>query len=44
LYRGARIQATYDLVELGLPWHKGISNTPGFIALRQEIRERFWTV
>jgi polar amino acid transport system ATP-binding protein/sulfate transport system ATP-binding protein len=41
---GARIQATYDLIERGLAWHKGISNTPAFIALRQEIRERFWTL
>jgi NitT/TauT family transport system ATP-binding protein len=38
---GARVQATYNLIERGLAWRKGIGATPEFIALRQEIREKF---
>jgi len=38
---GARIQATYDLVERGLAWRRGISSTPEFLQLQSEIRERF---
>ncbi len=38
---GARIQATYNLVERGLAWRKDITNTPEFLILRQEIRDAF---
>ncbi len=38
---GARVKATYNLIERGLAWRNGISSTPEFLALRQEIRERF---
>lgn len=38
---GARIQASYNLVERGLAWRKGITTTPEFLVLLQEIREKF---
>ena len=38
---GARIQKTYDLVELGLAWQKDIMKMPECIQLLQEIREIF---
>jgi polar amino acid transport system ATP-binding protein/sulfate transport system ATP-binding protein len=38
---GAKIQATYDLVERGLAWRKGITTTPEFMELLREILERF---
>lgn len=38
---GARIQATYDLIERGLAWRKGINTTPEFMELLREILERF---
>jgi NitT/TauT family transport system ATP-binding protein len=38
---GAKIQATYDLVERGLAWRKGITTTPEFLDLLREILERF---
>jgi NitT/TauT family transport system ATP-binding protein len=38
---GARIQATYNLIDLGLAWHDGIATTPGFLSLLGEIRGRF---
>lgn len=38
---GARIVATYDLIERGLAWRKDIVSTPEFQKVRQEIRERF---
>jgi polar amino acid transport system ATP-binding protein/sulfate transport system ATP-binding protein len=38
---GARIQATYDLLERGLAWRKGITTTPEFLELLQEILARF---
>ncbi len=41
---GARVQASYNLMERGLAWRKGISATPEFLALRQEIRQRFPTL
>jgi len=41
---GARVQETYDLVARGLAYRKGITGTPEFLALRQEIRERFPTL
>ena len=38
---GARIQASYNLVERGLAWRKGITTTPEFLVLLQEIRKKF---
>jgi polar amino acid transport system ATP-binding protein/sulfate transport system ATP-binding protein len=38
---GARVQASYDLMERGLAWQKGISETPEFLEVRREVRERF---
>jgi polar amino acid transport system ATP-binding protein/sulfate transport system ATP-binding protein len=38
---GARIQATYNLIERGLAWRKGITSEPEFLRLLAEIRERF---
>lgn len=38
---GARIQATYNLIERGLAWHKGIAARPEFLQLLGEIRQRF---
>ncbi|HVT04284.1 MAG TPA: ATP-binding cassette domain-containing protein [Thermoanaerobaculia bacterium] len=38
---GARIQATYNLIERGLAWHKGITTRPEFLELLGEIRHRF---
>jgi len=38
---GARIQATYDLVELDLAWHEDVQSLPGFVTLEQEIKARF---
>ena len=38
---GARVQASYDLIERGLAWHRDITLTPEFAQLRQEIRTLF---
>jgi NitT/TauT family transport system ATP-binding protein len=38
---GARIQETYNLVERGLAWRKGINTTPEFMELMREILARF---
>jgi polar amino acid transport system ATP-binding protein/sulfate transport system ATP-binding protein len=38
---GARVQATYDLVERGLAERRGEGLTPELLALSREIRERF---
>lgn len=38
---GARIQASYNLVERDLCWRDGITTTPEFLKLLQEIREIF---
>ncbi len=38
---GARVQATYDLIERGLAWRQGIAGSPEFNAVRQEIRAKF---
>jgi len=38
---GAHIQATYDLIERGLAWHKEITATPAFLALLKEIHDIF---
>lgn len=41
---GARIQATYNLIERGLAWRENIAALPEFEKLRAEIRERFVTL
>jgi polar amino acid transport system ATP-binding protein/sulfate transport system ATP-binding protein len=41
---GARIQASYNLIERGLAWRKGITTTPEFTETLREIRERFRTL
>lgn len=38
---GARIQATYNLVERGLAWREGVTNTPEYLDLYREIRDLF---
>ena len=38
---GARIQGTYNLIERGLAWRKGINTTPEFMELLREILARF---
>lgn len=38
---GARIQKEYDLCARGLAWQEGISTSPEFLALLQEIRDAF---
>jgi NitT/TauT family transport system ATP-binding protein len=38
---GARIQATYDLMECGLAWHRGIGSSPRLLEMAAEIRGRF---
>jgi len=36
---GARIQKSYNLIDLGLAWRKGVTNEPEFIQVMKEIRE-----
>ena len=38
---GASIQESYNLIERGLAWRNGITTTPEFLDLMQEIREVF---
>lgn len=38
---GARLQATYNLVERGIAWQKGITSRPEFLDLLGEIRAMF---
>jgi NitT/TauT family transport system ATP-binding protein len=38
---GARVQDTYNLIERGLAWQKGIADTPAFVETRREIRAKF---
>ena len=38
---GARIVATYDLMECGLAWHEGIGCAPKLLEMAAEIRGRF---
>lgn len=38
---GARIQATYNLIDRGLAWREGVSSMPEFLDLMREIREIF---
>jgi polar amino acid transport system ATP-binding protein/sulfate transport system ATP-binding protein len=41
LVPGAKIQATYDLIERGLAWRPNVSSLPEFNSTLQEIRQRF---
>jgi polar amino acid transport system ATP-binding protein/sulfate transport system ATP-binding protein len=38
---GARIKATYNLIDRGLAWHNNLTSTPEFLALLKEIRDIF---
>lgn len=38
---GARVQATYNLIERGLAWREGVTALPEFLQLMQEIRAIF---
>lgn len=38
---GARVQASFNLIERGLAWHENISSLPEFGELRQNIRDLF---
>jgi len=38
---GARIQATYNLIDRGLAWRKDIAKSPEFLDCLGEIRDRF---
>jgi NitT/TauT family transport system ATP-binding protein len=41
---GARIVDTIDLIEMGLAWQPDIRERPGYIALVNQIKERFHTL
>ena len=41
---GARIRASFNLVERGLAWHENITAMPEFMQVRQEIRALFPTL
>ncbi len=38
---GARIQASFSLVERGLAWRQGIATDPEYLSLQEEIRQAF---
>jgi polar amino acid transport system ATP-binding protein/sulfate transport system ATP-binding protein len=38
---GARLQGSYNLMDRGLAWRKGVETTPEFLTLMAEIRGRF---
>ncbi len=38
---GARVRATYNLIDRGLAWHNNLTSTPEFLALLKEIRDIF---
>lgn len=38
---GAYIKKTYNLMDMGLAWHSGISRTPEFHEFVNEIRDQF---
>ncbi len=38
---GARIQASYNLIDRGLAWRKDIATSPEFLETLREIRQRF---
>ncbi len=41
---GARVQETYNLMDRGLAWKRGLTSTPAFLELLGEIRARFATL
>ena len=41
LIPGAKVRATYNLIERGLAWRKDVASTPEFMELHREIRQRF---
>lgn len=41
---GAKIRASYDLIERGLAWREGVAADPEFVKLRQEIGKIFPTL
>jgi NitT/TauT family transport system ATP-binding protein len=41
---GAKVQASFDLVEKELAWRSDVEQDPKFIALEQEVRARFKTL
>ena len=41
LVPGARIRETYDMVERGLAWRKGVEELPEFVRLEHEISAKF---
>jgi NitT/TauT family transport system ATP-binding protein len=38
---GARVQARYDLIEMGLTWHPAVDQQPAFVELAREVRAKF---
>lgn len=44
IIEGAKVKASFDLIERGLAWQENISATPEFLQLRQEIRDLFPTL
>jgi polar amino acid transport system ATP-binding protein/sulfate transport system ATP-binding protein len=38
---GARVQASYDLIEMGLTWHPNVDQVPEFLQLAREVRAKF---
>src|SRR5262249_16933152 len=38
---GARVQAKYDLIEMGLTWHPKVDQMPEFVELAREVRAKF---
>jgi len=38
---GARIQAKYDLIEMGLTWHPQVDQLPAFLELAREVKAKF---
>jgi len=38
---GARVQATYDLIEMGLMWHPQVDQMPEFVNLVHEVKAKF---
>ena len=41
---GARIQKTYDLVQMGLAWRPDLEIDPSFPAVEREVKQRFKTL
>jgi polar amino acid transport system ATP-binding protein/sulfate transport system ATP-binding protein len=38
---GARVQASYDLIEMGLAWHPQVDQLPDFVNLVHEVKAKF---